>query len=525
MKSLRPLRIIVSTAVTFSLVLIFVDFYRIIPSWFIEAVVFFQFIPSILSFISSVSIAAAGFIIIILFTIISGRVYCSFICPLGFCQDLFIRMGIKLRKNGTKSYSKPHYFFFYSILALSAVSFIFSGTTFILWLDPFSIFGRFMTYSASFPLLGMNNGLASFLIKKNIFSINSFNIRPSTAGLIFSLSSFSIIMLLSFLKGRLYCNSICPAGAILSLISRISLFRLRLNGAECLKCGICERVCKSSCINFRNNYIDTSRCVLCFDCVSQCPNGSISLKRLSGPAAIYNDIKKNTADSGNGTITRLSFLSGMTLIPKMLLSADKDRNILYYQDPEKQKLYMRENFSSPPGSISIKRFNRSCTACSLCVSACPTSVLQPAVLQYGLSGIMQPFMDFGAGFCNYDCTICGDICPAGAIEKRVIENKRQIQTGKSVFVKENCITYTNGTDCGACSEHCPTKAVHMIPFKNNLVIPEVNTDICTGCGACEYACPVRPLRAIYVNGNTIHKTAKLPLEQKSKTIKSSEFPF
>lgn len=521
MKALRPLRIAISFAVTFSLILIFTDFYRIIPARFSGALLFPQFIPSLLSFSVKASIAGTGFIIVILLTFISGRIYCSFICPLGFSQDIFIRAGNRIRREHTKEYSEPHYIIFYSLLSVSILSFAISGTILILWIDPFSIFGRFITYAASYPLIEINNSLASLLIKKNIFSVHTIDVRPSGAGIIFSLSIFSIIMLLSMFKGRLYCNTICPAGAVLSILSRISIFRIRINKESCIRCGKCENLCKSSCIDSRNGHVDTARCVTCFNCISRCPNGSISLSRRSPD---FYDSTEEMADKP-GTISRLSFISGILLLPQILSSKEKDGEVLYYQEPIKQKKYRRKSFSSPPGSVAIEKFNNRCTACSLCISTCPTSVLQPAVMQYGLRGIMQPFMDFNSGFCNYDCTVCGDICPTDAIMKKSLDAKRQVQTGKSVFIIENCITYTNGTDCGACSEHCPTKAVHMVPYKNSLVIPEVNTGICTGCGACEYACPVRPLKAIYVDGSRIHGTAKLPEIRKKDELRDSEFPF
>ncbi|MEZ5001302.1 MAG: 4Fe-4S dicluster domain-containing protein [Bacteroidales bacterium] len=131
-----------------------------------------------------------------------------------------------------------------------------------------------------------------------------------------------------------------------------------------------------------------------------------------------------------------------------------------------------------PGGVSIGHFNDYCTACSLCVSACPTSVLQPSFREYGLLGIMQPRMDYHKGFCNFECTVCVDVCPSGALLPLVLEAKKLTQLGKAKFVKENCIVETERTDCGACSEHCPTKAVKMVPFEGNLVIPEVTDDIC-----------------------------------------------
>jgi ferredoxin len=106
-----------------------------------------------------------------------------------------------------------------------------------------------------------------------------------------------------------------------------------------------------------------------------------------------------------------------------------------------------------------------------------------------------------------------------------LEAKKLTQLGKAIFVEDNCIVKTEKTACGACSESCPTKAVYMIPFERNLVIPKVNTDICIGCGHCEFACPTTPYKAIYVDGNPVHAAAKKP-ETKEPTKKAPvEFPF
>lgn len=525
MKYLKTLRVAVSASMTISIAILFADFYRHIPAWFREAALYLQFIPSAVSFTVKAAAAGTGFVIVLMTTILAGRLYCSFICPLGFCQDIFIRAGRMIRRNHAADYSRPHYSLFYSALAVSVLSFIISGTILIRWLDPFSIFGRFMTYGASIPLIELNNGIASILLKKNVFTVSILNISPSAAGMVFACSVFMTITILSVFYGRLYCNTICPAGAILSIASRFPLFRLGIDRESCIKCGKCARSCKASCIDYRNGRIDTARCVSCFNCVSSCPEQSV--KFLRGKVQRVNVQpagSKDREEKGAG-ITRAGFITGLLILPGALFSQQKQSGTIYRKDPASQKKYRRESYSSPPGSVSIRHFSSRCTACSLCVTSCPTRVLQPAVLQYGINGITQPYMDFSSGFCNYDCTLCGEVCPAGAILKTGIEAKRRIQTGKSVFVIENCITYTNGTDCGACSEHCPTKAVHMIPFRNNLVIPEVNTKICTGCGACEYACPVRPLRAIYVEGNITHETAELPQVKKTEKLQEPDFPF
>lgn len=135
-------------------------------------------------------------------------------------------------------------------------------------------------------------------------------------------------------------------------------------------------------------------------------------------------------------------------------------------------------------------------------------------------------MNYSASYCNYDCVICSQVCPTGAILPLDSVSKKEVQIGKANFVKDDCIVVTKKTDCGACSEHCPTKAVHMVPY-DHLRLPEVNDEICVGCGACEHACPTKPRKAIYVNANAVHLKAKKPQIQKiENTLKSNQdFPF
>ncbi len=138
---------------------------------------------------------------------------------------------------------------------------------------------------------------------------------------------------------------------------------------------------------------------------------------------------------------------------------------------------------------------------------------------------MQPMMDYNASYCNFDCVICTEVCPTGALRPVSIEEKHTLQLGKVVFVKQNCVVFTDGTDCGACSEHCPTKAVKMRPWRGNLFLPEVEPEICVGCGACEYACPTDP-KSIYVDGNPVHLPASKPkIEALEQPDTDEDFPF
>jgi ferredoxin len=138
----------------------------------------------------------------------------------------------------------------------------------------------------------------------------------------------------------------------------------------------------------------------------------------------------------------------------------------------------------------------------------------------------MPHMSNKIGFCNFECTICGDVCPNDAILPLKNENKKITQIGKVKFIKENCVVYTQKTDCGACAEHCPTKAVKMeLDAELNLRVPIITEELCVGCGACEHACPTKPFKSIYVDGNPVHQIAEKPKDEKLEIIEEEDFPF
>lgn len=516
---------------------IFFDIYNFINARNAGIIVRTQLVPSFVEFVRSRSSSGYAFILIVIITFAAGRSYCSFLCPLGIYQDIVIRISAGLRGKAGFKYLRAYNFIRYSILVITAAVMIFSGTYLLLWLDPFSIYGRFSYNVLSPCIIKINNMAALLLLKLDNYTLQAVEIKP--VGIIPVIISALVITLISvtaFFKGRLYCNTVCPAGALLGLISKISLIKISINRDTCISCGKCEKICKGSCIDYKSGSVDFSRCILCFNCLTVCPNSSTVYRFSIFPGGKnYLSHKINgeiSSFSATPVITRKSFIGGMVSLPVAATLPSGKQQKLYFQDAAKQVRYKKKVFASPPGSSGIDRFNGRCTACSLCISKCPSSVLRPAVMQYGIYGMLQPFLDFSSGYCNYDCVICGQICPTGAIVEKTILEKHLIQTGKSFFIKENCITYTNNTVCGACSEHCPTKAVHMVPFKKGLVIPEVDNTLCTGCGACEHVCPVRPFRAIYVEGNMRHETVKLPPKtiikketDKRKQTGDLDFPF
>jgi ferredoxin len=496
--------------------IVFLDISNILPASFISSVTFLQFIPSTIKFANLLLPTSIGFIIVLVLTFLFGRVYCSSICPLGTIQDLASNTAKKINKKKKFTYTKEYFWLRYSILAIVILSILFGNLFLVNLLDPYSNTGRIFAQLFNPLLMHINNFAAFTLEKFNIYLIYPIEIKAFYfIAALFPLTFLAIVIYLSYKRGRLYCNTICPVGTLLGLISKFTIFKLKIDKASCEGCGVCARVCKAECIEKSTKEIDFSRCVACYNCLDVCPSDSINYQLIQ-----IDKTQSGSDESRRNFISRTSMffigltttaLSQITIIPK------KESKIA-----EKKKFAV-----TPPGSNTIDHFNNKCTACHLCITACPTKVLQPSIMEFGIFNIFQPFMDYKTSYCNYDCIACSEVCPTSAILPLTGDQKKNIQIGKAIFVKENCIVETENTACGACSEHCPTKAVMMVDYKANLKIPEVTNKYCVGCGACEHACPTKPYKAIYVDGNYIHQTAeKKPIEKLEQEIDyKEEFPF
>jgi ferredoxin len=183
---------------------------------------------------------------------------------------------------------------------------------------------------------------------------------------------------------------------------------------------------------------------------------------------------------------------------------------------------------SPPGSRGTRRFTSQCTACQLCVSACPSHVIEPSLLAYGtLNGLLKPRLNFDHSFCNFDCTVCGEVCPDGAIEPLSRDTKHTTRIGVAEVTLSRCIVITEDTACGACAEHCPTAALQMKQGSARFAQPEVSAQYCIGCGACQYACPAHPEKAVIVRGFPEHEKADVLIQGQAEAPKgaSDDFAF
>ncbi len=518
---LKVLRVGVALVFFTLIALVFLDFHNLVAPSIARGLLYLQFVPSLLQYVHTAALGAAGFIVIVMFTLLFGRIYCSTLCPLGTLQDVIGFIARRKRQRRGFRFSEPHTALRYSILALT-VLLLLSGSGLLLNLvDPFSSFGRISANLFRPVVLFANNLVAVILEQWGVYALPRVRwavFAPSGAAV--SMATLLLVTWLAATRGRLYCNTVCPVGTLLGLFARISWLRITINQDGCKGCKLCEDVCKAGCIDSRQKTVDSSRCVSCCNCLTVCQRNGLRYenkwRRRSSPVKANQERREFLLNSG-------VFLLGLAVTPEptKLIIQSKPTTI-----PEKVTCP-----ASPPGSGSIAHFTATCTACHLCVSACPSRVLVPSLFEFGLAGVMQPRMNYRTGYCNYDCTICMNLCPSGAILPLGVEQKKLTQLGVAKFIKENCVVFTDNTACGACSEHCPTKAVDMVPYANpankDLKIPEMKPDYCIGCGGCEHACPTKPYKAIFVDGNAEHKLAKKPVVKKieANIDNNEDFPF
>jgi ferredoxin len=513
LKHLKTVRVVVSLVLLAVTSVLFLDVGTAVTSRLSPLVVPFQIVPALTKSVGGFGLWTIGAAVVLLLTLAFGRVYCSSICPLGTFQDVVIRLAERARGKRRFRYAQPKFLWHYGLLALIALLFLGGNLLLLNLLEPFSNYGRMLQALVRPAVIAGNNGIAYVLGLIDVYAVFQVAFHPLNIGVMVSALSFlGVVAYLSFTRGRLFCNLLCPAGALLGLISRVSFVRLVIDPRTCKECGLCEKVCKASCIDSKRLHLDYSACVNCFNCVHVCPTVGLKYVGLFTPTPAKEALP---VDKG-----RRRFLAGSLTSMTVLVGLGTDTLVVPPAERQKHPV-------TPPGSVSIEHFTARCTACHLCVSACPTRVLNPTFLEYGVRGVLQPKMDYWANYCNYECTVCGTVCPTGAILPVPVEQKKLIQMGKVHFVKDECIVVTKKKDCGACSEHCPTKAVRMVPYEQKLMIPETDNEICVGCGACEHACPTLPYKAIYVESNVVHLQAKKPPVEKPEKPKEEpvEFPF
>jgi polyferredoxin len=445
-------------------------------------------------------------LIVVLLTAILGRVFCGWVCPMGTLNNI----AGALRKRRTyiqnENLFKLKYYILIFLLVSSAFTLQLAGI-----LDPLSLLIRSFSvsiypmfnyvvtsffdaiYISRIPLIvDVSEGIYSFL-KKTILLFQQSYYRQS----LFIGAIFLIILGINLIENRFWCRYLCPLGALLGILSRYSILK-RTVSEGCTSCGACATVCQGNASPDRKQSWKGSECLYCWNCDDICPNNAVRF----GFAA-----KKDSAslDLGRRRVL-ISAFSGIAAVP------------LLRQNPLNKDDVFNPLLIRPPGSLPETDFLRRCVRCGECMKVCLTNGLQPTLLEAGLEGIWTPILIPKIGYCEYRCTLCGQVCPTGAIKRLGVEQKTKVKIGLAMLDKGRCLPYAHKTQCIVCEEVCPTpkKAIwfekHIVKDRDGKEIivqqPQVDLELCIGCGICETKCPVIDKPAIYITsiGETRSRT-------------------
>jgi len=462
---------------------------------------FFRINPLIV-FVASVSLRVVlpGLILCVLMlilTLIFGRFFCGWICPLGSTIDI----AGALRRKSPNLTDKLNAKLGKGKFVIMVIIFIFAyfGIQ-IAWIfDPMVIMARFVSlnlipsvtlsldkaFSAVIRGFKLYGPLYDFYraLKTSVLGVRVAYFSHSLVIFLF----FALIISASGLLKRFWCRLICPLGAIYALAARFSLLKRIIS--PCVNCKRCKSLCRMGAIHDDLSYAK-GECVLCMDCIYDCP-AHATVFAFAKKAMVEPGAKNEGAKDG---ISRKNFLVWLVI---SVISFLGFRNRL--EGPAAP----RANIIRPPGVENEDEFLDRCIRCGNCMKVCITNGLQPLLLQQGLSGIWTPHLIPEIGYCEYNCTLCGNVCPTQAIPRLSLEQKRQARLGLARIDHALCLPWSKSKDCIVCEEHCPISDKAIKLKEENIqgrIIkkPFVDPALCIGCGICQNKCPVRPERAIKV---------------------------
>jgi ferredoxin len=311
------------------------------------------------------------------------------------------------------------------------------------------------------------------------------------------------ILALNLSERRFWCRYLCPLGALLGLLGRWALLK-RETAEGCNACGACDRACQGGLRASADNGWAATECLYCMACDDACPRNAVhfGFSRKPAPAALDLGRRKVLLAGGAGLAS--------VAISRAAPAFDGERAL--------------PDLLRPPGALPEPEFLARCVKCGECMKVCTTNGLQPTFLEAGPEGIWSPRLVPTRGYCEYACTLCGQVCPTGAIRALAPERKAQWHIGTAMFDRGRCLPHAHATPCIVCEEVCPTPT-KAIWFEEVTVRdragrevrvkqPHVDLERCIGCGICEAKCPVSDRPAVHVTsiGETRSRNNRLLLE-------------
>jgi len=456
----------------------------------------------------------------VVFTLIIGRFFCGWVCPMGTTIDICDHFTRRLRRKPWRRQDKQDekddpvdavknrvprrsgkfalplgkhakYYILIILILFAIFQLNLSG-----WFDPISLATRIYTLALhpyAYFLVGHGFGAIGNLnpqgpIDNALRGLQRYLFHPTApVGGFYQPYYFQhVLIALIFLlligfglwRRRFYCRNICPLGALFALLSRFSFIRRRVND-NCTECEICLKGCRMEAVGSKGKGTIRGECIECMDCEVVCRQKAISFSPAgkSGDCSVIERVDFTRREVIG------SVVGGLALLPlfKLNLLTEKERMRDIKGPGEPVSLTIR-----PPGTLGVdearKRgttdeeyFLGKCIRCGKCMKVCPTNGLQPLLFQDGIQSLWTPMLVPRIGHCEYDCTLCMEVCPTGALghlaktKAEKIDLKHKFVIGKARFNRNKCIPWraldrwtpetewSDDFNCKVCEEHCPAR--------------------------------------------------------------------
>jgi MauM/NapG family ferredoxin protein len=443
-------------------------------------------------------------------TIFVGRAFCGWICPLGTLLDWLgpiARLFKKREGPGSRRWRPIRYWLLIAVLVGAPF-----GLPLVGYLDPFSLLQQGMTFAidpalrwsadAGFGWLYFNASESVTNVSEPVYAFLKDHLlaveQTAYIGAGISAGILLVIFLLERAQQRFWCRNLCPLGAMLGVIARLAPFGRRPM-RSCRGCGHCAHTCRMGAFDAEQQ-LEPQACTVCMDCVDSCPHQIAQFlwflpKKLAAAPA--------TLRGAPMDLSRRSFIGACAV--GVALPAGYAAAQAAGMTPANAKLLR------PPGALEGDDFLDLCVRCGQCMKVCVTNGLQPVLFEAGPAGLLSPRLVPRTGYCEYNCTLCAQVCPTGAIRPLPLADKQQFKIGRAAFDEDLCLPYAEHEPCIVCEEHCPVpdKAIKLTevevevetedgPATIVLQQPSVDEELCIGCGICEHVCPLDDLAGVRI---------------------------
>lgn len=510
--------------------------------WPVEAYLLFDPYVALLTLLATrtVYLGLAWSLVVVALTLVFGRVFCGWLCPLGTLHHLFswvappraLEGRRRIAANRTQWWQRGKYYLLWASLAAALFGSASGGI-----LDPICLAVRgvglgllpvlqYLTLmlaraaaATNAPTLQAASDRAQDLLAETVWTAEEVYFHQGW----WIVGVLVAILFLNRVVPRFWCRALCPLGALLGTLSRFSLFGMEKAHERCTDCNQCLAHCQGADSPQGGVKHCQDECHLCFNCVDACPEGVIRFRWLP-----RRDSTRSRPDLDRRTVLA-SAAAGAALVPAL--------RVANWPDKAHNPLLIR-----PPGAVEEQEFLARCVRCGECMKVCPNNALHPAFFEAGLEGLWTPLLIPRIGYCEHSCVLCGQVCPTGAIRKLDERHKLGIEQppvriGTAMYDLGRCLPWAMAIPCIVCEEFCPTspKAIWLEPVEVpkrsrepgpggeppamtmvKVQRPHIDPSLCIGCGACEKVCPVVDKPAVYVTsaGETRSRSNVILLEER-----------